>query len=198
MSELHSARPVVVKLGGSLYDLPDLGARLRAWLPTLRAPTVLIVPGGGAAANAIRSADAVHGLGAERAHWLALRALTLNAHWLQHLLPDAHIASDVGALGGLCLLDAFAFALADEARPDRLPHDWIVTSDSIALRAALVAGASSLWLLKSAPPPCGDDWQEAMLRGYVDPLFPVLLWNNDGVHVRALNFRSWRPGQGSE
>src|SRR5204862_6165233 len=76
---------VVVKVGGSLYDLPDLGPRLAAWLRTLVGP-VLLVPGGGAMADAVRHLDRYHGLGAEISHELALRSLTMNAWFLAALL----------------------------------------------------------------------------------------------------------------
>ena len=33
----------IVKVGGSLYDLPDLGRRLRAWLARLEAARILLV-----------------------------------------------------------------------------------------------------------------------------------------------------------
>src|ERR1700730_10035653 len=76
---------VVVKVGGSLFDLADLGARLRAWLEPVVAGPVLLVPGGGPTADVVRAFDRLHALGEETAHWLAVRALTLNAHFLQTL-----------------------------------------------------------------------------------------------------------------
>src|SRR5262249_50947889 len=80
---------VVVKVGGSLYDLPGLGARLRAWLERLPSREVLLVPGGGPAADVVRDLDRLHRLGEEAAHWLALRALSVNARFLAALLPGA-------------------------------------------------------------------------------------------------------------
>ena len=38
---------IVVKVGGSLFDLPDLGPRLRAFLASLADEDRLLVPGGG-------------------------------------------------------------------------------------------------------------------------------------------------------
>ncbi len=65
---------LVVKVGGSLYDLPDLGPRLRGFLASLKDVDRLIVPGGGATTDAIRLFDRDHGLGPEQSHWLALCA----------------------------------------------------------------------------------------------------------------------------
>ena len=60
----------VFKVGGSLFDLPDLGQRL-AWLAEAQLSTVLLVPGGGPTAEIIRNLDRRHRLGEEAAHWLA-------------------------------------------------------------------------------------------------------------------------------
>src|SRR5262249_46902670 len=131
---------IVVKVGGSLYDHPRLGPGLRAFLETLPGP-VLLVPGGGPFADAVRQLDAVHRLGEEAAHWLALRSLDAAAEFLKRLpLPFG---------SRLNVLDAFAFAVEDDSRPGALPHSWAVTSDSIAARAAVVYRADRLILLKS-------------------------------------------------
>jgi aspartokinase-like uncharacterized kinase len=182
--------PLVVKVGGSLFDLPDLGPRLRGWLATRAASDVLLVPGGGAAADVVRDLDRCHALGEEKAHWLALRALTLTAHFLAELLPGASVLADPRETAGLAILDAHAFARADEGRPGCLPHSWDVTSDSVAARAAVVAGAGRLILLKSVTLPDGADWTEAARRGIVDPAFPGVVCRA-GLLVEALN---WRAG----
>ena len=80
---------LVVKVGGSLYDLPDLGRRLRRFLASLDTDNRLIVPGGGPTADVIRAFDHDHRLGPQTSHWLALRACALNAHFLALLLPGA-------------------------------------------------------------------------------------------------------------
>lgn len=162
----------VVKVGGSLYDWPDLGPWLLDYLGGLRTRRVLLVPGGGRAADVVRELDRRHGLGEEAAHWLALRALTVTAHFLARLLPGAVVVENVSDAGPLAVLDPFAFALADDGRPGSLPHTWDVTSDSIAARVAGAAGAGRLVLLKSVAVPAAPDWDEAARRGWVDPEFP--------------------------
>jgi 5-(aminomethyl)-3-furanmethanol phosphate kinase len=195
--------PIVVKVGGSLYDWPDLAARLSDWVrPFVRQGTpLLVVPGGGPTADAIRRFDRDHGLGEETAHWLALRALTLNAHVLAALLPGAAVVEtpeDAARLGPrrlLTVLDAHAFARDDERRPGRLPHTWAVTSDSLAARVADVAGARRLVLLKSVTVPGGMDWAEAARCGFVDELFAqVLARRATPFAVSAVNLRAWPPG----
>src|SRR5262249_21445135 len=112
---------VVVKVGGSLFDLPDLGARLRGWLERLSAVRGLLVPGGGPTADVVRAFDCSHGLGEETAHWLAVRSLTLNAHFLQALVPGAAVVprphDRPPVRPALAVLDPHPFLQEDEGRP---------------------------------------------------------------------------------
>jgi len=178
---------IVVKVGGSLYDLPDLKSRLCRFLRSLEDPIWLLVPGGGPTTDVIRIFDAQHGLGAARSHWLALRACTLNAHFLRELLPDVPLVADPAGCDGPGVLDPFAFVQADEGRPDCLPHHWDATSDSVAARAAIVA-KGRLVLLKSVSIPPEMSWDEAARAGHVDPVFPGLV-RRAGLVVRAINLR---------
>jgi 5-(aminomethyl)-3-furanmethanol phosphate kinase len=187
--------PVIIKVGGSLLDLPDLGVRLRTWLDALDMPNVLLVPGGGQAAEVIRALDRRHRLGDEAAHWLALRALSLNAAVLQALVAGTQVLDDldawrpVGRAGVVPILDGLRFARADEARAGHLPHCWDVTSDSLAARVAVVAGARQLFLLKSVTIPETMSWADAGRLGHVDPFFSEAC---RGLVVRAINFRALR------
>lgn len=182
---------VVVKVGGSLYDLPDLGPRLRGWLKGLGGGPVLLVPGGGPAADVVRELDRHHGLGEEAAHWLALRAMSLNADFLRVLLPEARVVAHPSATAAvrLAVLDAHAFGRADEGAPGCLPHSWEVTSDALAARAAVVGGAERLVLLKSVTIPADVEWEEAARRSLVDGWFPHVLRQAPGLRVDAVDFR---------
>lgn len=161
--------PLIIKVGGSLFDRPDLGPRLRDWLDNNAPRETILVPGGGRQVEAIRDLDRLHGLGDEVAHRMALQAMTATAELLAALLPDSCImdgpdlAELVWEQGRRPVLDALAFCESDGT----LPHTWAVTSDSIAARLAVVAGADELVLLKSVPPPPGDvaAWSAC---GYVD------------------------------
>jgi aspartokinase-like uncharacterized kinase len=143
----------VVKVGGSLYDLPGLGPALREWLDEL-GDDVLLVPGGGALADTVRDWDRRHGLGDETSHVLAVRAMGLAGEMLTALT------------GWPCV--EVAEILAD----DSLPRSWAVTSDSIAARVAERRGASKLVLLKSVDIPVGTNWPTAAGNGWVDEYFP--------------------------
>lgn len=177
----------VVKVGGSLYELPDLGARLRDYLTSKVPPqaVTLLVPGGGAAADAVRALDTRHRLGEEQAHFLALRALSLNAHFLACLLGD-YLREN------WAILDSYSFLEADECRTGQalVPHCWDATSDSVAARAAVVLQAERLVLLKSMTIPAELSWDEAGQRGLVDPVFPhILRQATSPLEVIAVNLR---------
>jgi aspartokinase-like uncharacterized kinase len=189
---------VVVKVGGSLFDLPQLGQHLRRWLDQLPLRRVLWIAGGGLAADWIRTVDRLDRLGEEPSHWLALRALSLAAEVLAARLGIAKVIVNIedresAWRAGLApVLDILGFARADEARPDHLPHRWDVTSDALAARAAVVAGIPALILLKSVSLPAGCDWSEAARQGIVDPIFPeVVAAAGDRLRVTTINFRQW-------
>jgi 5-(aminomethyl)-3-furanmethanol phosphate kinase len=193
MNNEQSRNPVIVKVGGSLFDLQDLGPSLQAWLRTLSERAVVLVPGGGAFAGVIRQLDGRHDLGEEKSHWLALASMSLAAQFLVALLPHSVLAKnlvdcgDAWRRGLLPVLDPYQVILSEEAERIRLPHSWQVTSDSVAARIASLAGARQLILLKSVTLPEGLGWKEAGSRGYVDSYFAQLI--DGSFNVRFINFR---------
>lgn len=188
-------RLVVVKVGGSLYDLPDLGERLGRFLDRDEVRPALLVPGGGGPVEALRQLHRVRNLSEETSHWLALHALAVAARSLARLVPDSSIvagpeeAEVVWRQGGVPVLDARRFAERDEGRPGALPHSWQVTSDSIAARLAVVGRACRLILLKSVTFPQPPDWALASRQGLVDEHFPEVLKQAAGLEVLAVNLR---------
>ena len=116
----------LVKIGGSLYDLPDLAGRLGALLGRLHCARITLFPGGGLTTDAIRALDGLHNLGAESAHWLALRALTLNAFFLRKACCRSSrwlFGRSFARKTSMAILEPYAFALSPTSRnPDHLPH----------------------------------------------------------------------------
>jgi 5-(aminomethyl)-3-furanmethanol phosphate kinase len=142
-----STAPVVVKIGGGLLrEEGREGLRLACAEATeiaARRP-VLVVPGGGPFADAVRAVDAQVGLADGVAHALALRAMDQLGVLLAPLLPGAEVLTRLVAPRSLgLLLAAPAFA----GRPE-VPESWDVTSDSLAVLAAAAIGAQEAVLLK--------------------------------------------------
>jgi hypothetical protein len=191
---------IVVKVGGSLFDLPDLGTRLEAWLMTLPPCDVILTAGGGPFADVIRAMDRIHRLGEKISHNLAVDSLGLMASVLMVVAPPSlrllrfghpdHVDREDGKRSFL-VQDLNFIAWGDEGRPDALPQSWDVTSDSLAARATEVLRARELVLLKSVTIPPEMDWTEASRRGFVDGYFPTMIAR--GVKARAVNLREWRP-----
>ena len=144
MSEL---RPLVVKVGGGLLRDEGLAGLRRACAEVNELATkrpVLVVPGGGPFADAVRAVDEQVGLTDGVAHALALRAMDQLGAMLAPLLPAAEPLSDLVAPRALGLL---AVAPAFAGRPE-VPESWAVTSDSLAVLAAGAIGADEAVLLK--------------------------------------------------
>jgi aspartokinase-like uncharacterized kinase len=188
-------RLVVAKVGGSLLDWPDLSGRLRNWLEreTTRGSPPVLLAGGGAVADVVRWLDATHDLDPDRAHWIAVHALDLAAHLLEALVPGLALVTGFDEIdaalssGKIPVVAPTLFLLDDDADPDALPHNWSVTSDSIAARLAVLLDADELVLLKSVTPPPDLDRASAARRGLVDPEFPRASARLDTV--RILNLR---------
>jgi aspartokinase-like uncharacterized kinase len=140
-------RPFVVKIGGGLlreHGLDGLRAACAEATELAARRPVLVVPGGGPFADAVRAVDARAGLSDAVAHRLALRAMDQLGVVLRGLVPLARTQSELAAPDGLALLLATP---AFEGRPG-VPESWEVTSDSLAVLAAGAIGAEQVVLLK--------------------------------------------------
>jgi aspartokinase-like uncharacterized kinase len=175
----------VIKVGGSLFDLPELPARLRGWLAQQPPACNVLLAGGGAMADCIRQAHRLQGLDEETCHWLCIRVMSVTARLVAAMLPEAEVATALDAIiaancesSRLQMVDPLpvleqADAASPLIKPRPLPHTWDVTSDSIAAWVACRIEATELVLLKSALPPVNADAVRAAEAGYVDRYFPV-------------------------
>ncbi|HML15280.1 MAG TPA: hypothetical protein VK456_18390 [Xanthobacteraceae bacterium] len=168
--------PIVVKLGGSHASSPDLAA----WLDALAraAGRVVIVPGGGPFADAVRAAQPAMGFDDQSAHRMALLAMEQFGCALVGLRPALRLAETAAAIRA-----ALAAGTVPVWAPTRMalaandvPASWDVTSDSLAAWLAGALGAQHLLLVKSiAAPPGPVRAADLSARGIVDPLFPRFL-----------------------
>lgn len=168
----------VVKLGGSLFDLPQLPARLRAWLAAQPPGHQVIVAGGGPLVEQVRSWHAGEAIDDEAAHWMCVDLLTTTARLVNAWLPEIPLVEDerlldsrVGKHGASIFGPASWMRHAEPGiAGTRLPCNWDTTSDSIAGRLAAALGADELVLLKSALPAATTELSALAAAGYVDPM----------------------------
>jgi aspartokinase-like uncharacterized kinase len=143
----------LVKVGGGvLAQIEVLDAVLAAIADAARTRRLLVVPGGGPFAEAVRDVDRRVGLPADAAHWMAVLAMDQYAHLLASRLPGSVLVADLAEVEAAFTSGHVPVLLPSEwlLDADPLPHTWDVSSDSIAAWIAGVAGASRLVLVKPA------------------------------------------------
>ena len=166
----------VVKLGGSHAG----SASLMGWLDTLAAcgGRVIVVPGGGLFADAVRKAQAKMGYGDAVAHHMALLAMEQYGRALASLRPSFRIAASTTAIRR-ALRDDRVPVWAPTAmvlRASEIPASWDVTSDSLAAWLAGRIGAERLLLVKHGGPFEGQVRSaELVASDVVDRAFPRFL-----------------------
>ena len=188
----------VVKVGGSLLDLPKLESRLAAWLDGATPVHQVLVVGGGKLVEEVRRWDSQSPLDEETAHWLCVDLMSTTSQLLQSRLPNIPIVGDICALNsrldlpGATFFDVATWLREEEPHlPGRvLPASWAVTSDAIAARLAIALGAEELVLLKSCLPceETGYSLPELVESGMVDS---AMGWLADELPpVRIVNMRA--------
>lgn len=196
------AQVSVVKLGGSLLTLPDLGDRLHQLLQRMRPDAPVVLAGGGILADQIRQLDQIHPWPDTVSHELAIRTLSVTAHVvanLDHLrfavVESLSDAENVLRNGRWPVLDPVPWLCSQQDRSSTrpkppstptgiisanesleslpLPPGWHVTSDSIAAQLAAHGGSGRLLLVKSTDlPHPSPTIQWASDQGLVDDYFP--------------------------
>lgn len=168
---MSSALPVavVVKVGGSLLAHPEqIDAVLVEIASASRETPLVVVPGGGPMADAIRQLDRRLGLTDSAAHWMAVLAMDQHAHLIASRLSNGALVAGAREIES-ALLEGRIPVLAPYQwmhQADPLPHSWDVTSDSISVWVATQVGAARLVLVK--PPGASGP-------AVVDPSFDDLL-----------------------
>jgi len=150
---------LVVKIGGSLLQRVDEFDRVLGVVAELgRARRLLIVPGGGPFADAVRAVDARVRLSDDAAHWMAILAMDQHAHLIAERLVHSALVTGATEIaqaqssGRIPVLAPYQWL----REVDPLPHSWDVTSDSIAAWCAHAVGASQLVLIKPSGTSGGD------------------------------------------
>jgi aspartokinase-like uncharacterized kinase len=167
---------IVVKLGGSVVR----SSELQSWLDAIAqgAGRIVVVPGGGALADEVRSSQSSLGFGDAAAHRMALLAMDQLAWAVAGLRPGFEVCDTEQALrdalerGQVAVWAPYALV---SGRGD-IPQSWTVTSDSLALWLAARLGASACCVIKSIARKFAAISADQLARdGVVDKAFPPML-----------------------
>ncbi|HEY2897461.1 MAG TPA: hypothetical protein VGJ12_10015 [Gemmatimonadaceae bacterium] len=180
----------VVKVGGSLLDDNDALSRTLSALEIIApAHALVIVPGGGPFADAVRAVDRRHNLSSDDAHWMAILGMEQFAIALASRIRNAelvHGSADISRAQTRARIPVLApYRWLRESDP--LPHSWDVTSDSIAAWIASEIGAPQLILIK----PDAHDALTAVDRYFDRARAPSLKYS---ILTPAMLTGDWFPG----
>ncbi|NQZ52690.1 MAG: delta 1-pyrroline-5-carboxylate synthetase [Piscirickettsiaceae bacterium] len=165
---------IVVKLGGSLYNTPEL----KLWLKTLtiqaKSHPIIIVPGGGPFADQVRHAQETHQFSDSHAHHMALLAMSQFGLLLSSLVPNCQVLNfpedPITTFEGLSVWLPNQQLLTKTA----LKHSWDISSDSLALWLANELHAEQLILIKQVDLPNNLSISKLSEQGILDRGFPQL------------------------
>jgi 5-(aminomethyl)-3-furanmethanol phosphate kinase len=150
MAKIKGKTMWVVKIGGSLMGSPELPYWLSLFAK-FSDGKVIIVPGGGVFADAVRDAQKISNISDATAHRLAVLAMDQYGLLLASMNPllatartECEIDERTWQHRGIVWLPS-KMVLSD----DSIPQKWDVTSDSLAAWLANKLGAQHLVLLKS-------------------------------------------------
>jgi dihydroneopterin aldolase len=180
------SRLAIVKLGGSHAS----GPHIKDWLTAIaaQAGSIVIVPGGGPFADAVRTAQTSMGYDDRAAHSMALMAMAQFGCALRNLNPALSLAASRSAiLRALKEREVPVWSPAQMARAAALPETWDLTSDSLAAWLTGALGAGRLLLIKHGHFDTETvDAHDLAARGVVDPLFPR--------YLKESGARAWLAG----
>jgi aspartokinase-like uncharacterized kinase len=154
MEPVNPESLTVVKVGGGLAGIP--GALRRVGETVARAAgarRLVVVPGGGPFADAVRAFDEAHRLSPSAAHWMAILAMDQYGFALADVIPNGRVVEEPAGIRAAHLAGAVPVLAPSRwlRAADELPHAWEVTSDALAAYLATLLGADELILMKPVP-----------------------------------------------
>jgi len=179
----------IVKVGGSLLDLPDLKERLHSWQEQNHDRPNLYVAGGGKLVDGFRQFQQRCQLPQDASHRLALQAMALNSLRLSQLTNWPLVRYEEINTSRQPLLNASSFVDLRRMPGVNKRTDWDFTSDSLTAVLARQLKTGELVLLKSSDPPA-DDLVELARHNFVDRAFP-----EEAAQLPAVRFCNLRASE---
>ncbi|HUR93832.1 MAG TPA: hypothetical protein VMY76_04585 [Gemmatimonadales bacterium] len=181
----------VVKVGGGLTKVAGaLDAVGAALAEAGRRYRILVVPGGGPFADAVREFERRERLSADAAHWMAVLGMDQYAHVLAERIEGALLVDEPGAIAstigatGVAVLAPYRWMYA----ADVLPHTWGATSDTVAAFVAGALDAERLVLIKPADAGAAPEMVDACFASVLPAGLPYALlgWQRIGELEKVL------------
>jgi dihydroneopterin aldolase len=173
----------IVKMGGSLAHS---AAQREGWLSALAAwgGPLIVVPGGGPFAAAVRTAQAEMGFDDSVAHRMALLAMEQYGAALAACSKVFQLAASISEIENILQAGGIPVWLASRIilPAIEVPASWDATSDSLSAWLAAKMGARRLLLIKSRDCPDPSSVEDLAMDDVVDPLFPLFA-GQAGVEV---------------
>ena len=188
----------VIKIGGSLWDWPELASSFTAWFQPSSLGFDLLVVGGGSTVDSVRDKQATWQLKDDAAHWMALRVMSCHAQAAATLFNLPPPLESMDAIETAIQCDDAEARLAQRQihvvsierilreNVQAVESTWDITSDSLAAWLAQRIQATELIVLKSGSPP-----EERANVGYFDPEFARYLEGIPLVRVVNLRLPGW-------
>lgn len=188
--------PLVVKIGGSL--VAPGGAREVLSLVAASPRQIVVVPGGGAYADAVRADQVTQGFSDAEAHRLAIFAMHRMALDFQDMQPKLLAVDKIEAMRGAWATGRIPIWLpwAMVEHEANIARDWSVTSDGLAAWLAGQLGGAEVALIKSCAIPSGASLLSLATAGITDTQFPAfvaqahvnwhVLGKSDGARLAAI------------
>ncbi|MEE2642969.1 MAG: hypothetical protein VX768_20240 [Planctomycetota bacterium] len=180
-------RQRVIKVGGSLLDLPDLRKRILDWIEKAEPRRNVFLVGGGGLCNEFRSLDARYQLGEGFSHDRCLELMSVTAQVLGKIMGKrvVHSFSQLSVEDEDVVFDCRSWL---QAKGETIPRNWGLTSDSI---SALVARELDCSRSETGTVPKGIDVELCLFRSIrsnrdTDDCFEEF---SRGLNVRLINLR---------
>ena len=126
----------IFKIGGKFLEresaLKNVISQLNELYHRQTFNKIVILSGGGRLANFIRLSDKTLEIGPDLSHWMAILAMDINGELISQF-SNLNATSDINEIKQVERIFSVFLPFSYLKRKDELPHNWEVTSDSIAL-----------------------------------------------------------------
>ena len=145
-------KTTIFKIGGSiLEDFENVNSTISQLTYLYEKDVIqkiIIIPGGGSFANFIRKIYDDLQFTDELAHWMSIISMNYNGIELGKKFPKLEVVEDYEKLKETSKIFSIFLPYQFIKENDNLPHNWQVTSDSIALFMAKKLGLKECFLIK--------------------------------------------------